>query len=137
MKKILFIEDEAVMQKAVSEFLGAKGYEVISALDGELGINMAKNYSPDLILLDIVLPKKSGFDVLRDLKNDEKTKSVPVIVLTNLSQMDDVSKMMDMGITTYLVKSDQSLQDILRVIDQTLGVSRGEDAGRQDDQSAK
>ena len=128
MKKILFIEDEAVMQKAVSEFLGAKGYEVISALDGELGINMAKNSSPDLILLDIVLPKKSGFDVLRDLKNDEKTKSVPVIVLTNLSQMDDVSKMMDMGITTYLVKSDQSLQDILRVIDQTLGASRGETA---------
>jgi len=120
------------MQKAVSEFLGAKGYEVISALDGELGINMAKNSSPDLILLDIVLPKKSGFDVLRDLKSDEKTKSVPVIVLTNLSQMDDVSKMMDMGITTYLVKSDQSLQDILRVIDQTLGASRGETAGQDD-----
>ena len=132
MKKILFIEDEAVMQKAVSEFLGAKGYEVISALDGELGINMAKNSSPDLILLDIVLPKKSGFDVLRDLKNDEKTKSVPVIVLTNLSQMDDVSKMMDMGITTYLVKSDQSLQDILRVVGQTLGDSRGETAGQDD-----
>ena len=123
MKKILFIEDEAVMQKAVSEFLGAKGYEVISALDGELGINMAKNSLPDLVLLDIVLPKKSGFDVLRDLKSDEKTKSIPVIILTNLSQMDDVSKMMDMGITTYLVKSDQSLQDILRVIDQTLGAS--------------
>ena len=132
MKKILFIEDEAVMQKAVSEFLGAKGYEVISALDGELGINMAKNYSPDLILLDIVLPKKSGFDVLRDLKSDEKTKSVPVIVLTNLSQMDDVSKMMDMGITTYLVKSDQSLQDILRVIDQTLGISHGKAAEQND-----
>ncbi|HOI97183.1 MAG TPA: response regulator [Candidatus Pacearchaeota archaeon] len=132
MKNILFIEDEAVMQKTVSEFLGAKGYNVVSALDGELGINMAKNSLPDLILLDIVLPKKSGFDVLRDLKNDEKTKSVPVIVLTNLSQMDDVSKMMDMGITTYLVKSDQSLQDILRVIDQTLGVSHGKAAGQDD-----
>ena len=124
------------MQKAVSEFLGAKGYEVISALDGELGINMAKNSSPDLILLDIVLPKKSGFDVLRDLKSDEKTKSVPVIVLTNLSQMDDVSKMMDMGITTYLVKSDQSLQDILRVIDQILGASLSPAASRSD-QTAK
>jgi len=136
MKKILFIEDEAVMQKAVSEFLGAKGYNVVSALDGELGINMAKNSSPDLILLDIILPKKSGFDVLRDLKGDEKTRSIPVIVLTNLSQMGDVSQMMDMGITTYLVKSDQSLQDILRVIDRTLEISRGETVG-QDDQSAK
>ncbi len=54
MKKILFIEDEAVMQKAVSEFLGAKGYHVVSALDGELGVNMAKNSLPDLILLDII-----------------------------------------------------------------------------------
>ena len=136
MKKILFIEDEAVMQKAVSEFLGAKGYNVVSALDGELGINMAKNSSPDLILLDIILPKKSGFDVLRDLKSDEKTKSVPVIILTNLSQIDDVSKMMDMGITTYLVKSDQSLQDILRVIDQILGASLSPAASRSD-QTAK
>ncbi len=129
MEKILFIEDEAAMQKAVSEFLGAKGYHVVSALDGELGVNMAKNSSPDLILLDIILPKKNGFDVLRDLKSDEKTKSIPVIVLTNLSQMDDVSQMMDMGVTTYLVKNDQSLQDILRVIDQTLGVSHDEAAG--------
>jgi len=129
MEKILFIEDEAAMQKAVSEFLGAKGYHVVSALDGELGVNMAKNSSPDLILLDIILPKKNGFDVLRDLKSDEKTKSIPVIVLTNLSQMDDVSQMMDMGVTTYLVKNDQSLQDILRVIDQTLGASRDEAAG--------
>ena len=120
----------------MSEFLGAKGYNVVSALDGELGINMAKNSSPDLILLDIILPKKSGFDVLRDLKSDEKTKSVPVIILTNLSQMDDVSKMMDMGITTYLVKSDQSLQDILRVIDQILGASLSPAASRSD-QTAK
>jgi len=109
------------MQKAVSEFLSVKGYNVISALDGELGINAARQKLPDLILLDIILPKKSGFDVLKELKDDEKTKSIPIIVLTNLSQMGDVSKMMEMGITTYLVKSDQSLQDILNIVNQTLG----------------
>jgi DNA-binding response OmpR family regulator len=121
MKNILFIEDEAVMQKAVSEFLGANGYRVISALDGELGVNLARQNPPDLILLDIILPKKSGFDVLEDLKKDEKTKSIPIIVLTNLSQMSDVSKMMEMGITTYLVKSEQSLQNIANIVEQTLG----------------
>jgi len=121
MKNILFIEDEAVMQKAVSEFLAVKGYNVISALDGELGVQIAQEKLPDLILLDIILPKKSGFDVLKDLKGSEKTKSIPVIVLTNLSQIGDVSKMMEMGITTYLVKSDQSLQDIANVVGQTLG----------------
>ncbi len=109
------------MQKAVSEFLAVKGYNVISALDGELGVQIAQEKLPDLILLDIILPKKSGFDVLKDLKGSEKTKSIPVIVLTNLSQIGDVSKMMEMGITTYLVKSDQSLQDIANVVGQTLG----------------
>jgi CheY-like chemotaxis protein len=121
MKNILFIEDEAVMQKAVSEFLGVKGYRVVSALDGEIGISMAQKQSPDLILLDIILPKVDGFDVLKKLKNDPATKSIPVIVLTNLSQMSDISKIMELGVTTYLVKSDQSLQDIAAIVGKTLG----------------
>jgi len=105
----------------VSEFLGAKGYDVISALDGELGINMAQIRKPDLILLDIILPKKNGFEVLKELKSNEETKSIPVIVLTNLSQMSDIGKVMELGVTTYLVKSDQGLKDILAVVDKTLG----------------
>jgi DNA-binding response OmpR family regulator len=120
-KTVLFIEDEAVMQKAVGEFLGVKGYNVVSALDGELGIEMAKSRKPDLILLDIVLPKKNGFEVLKDLKDEEETRSIPVIVLTNLSQMGDVGKVMELGVTTYLVKSDQSLKDILAIVEKTLG----------------
>jgi len=121
MKTILFIEDEAVMQKAVSEFLGARGYNVISALDGELGVNIALKKSPDLILLDIILPKKNGFEVLKELKGNEQTKSIPTIVLTNLSQTGDVSKVMEFGVTTYLVKSDQALKDILDVVQKTIG----------------
>jgi DNA-binding response OmpR family regulator len=120
MKNILFIEDEAVMQKAVGEFLGAKGYNVLAALDGELGVAMARAKKPDLILLDIVLPKKDGFEVLKDLQAAPETKTIPVIVLTNLSQMGDVSKIMEMGVTTYLVKSDQSLTDILAIVEKTL-----------------
>lgn len=121
MKNILFIEDESVMQKAVGEFLGVKGYNVMAALDGELGINMARQKLPDLILLDIILPKKNGFDVLKELKNDPTTKSIPVIVLTNLSQMGDISKIMELGVTTYLIKSDQSLKDIAAIVEKTLG----------------
>lgn len=121
MKKILFIEDEAVMQKAVDEFLKVNGYETIAALDGEIGVNLAQSQLPDLILLDIVLPKKDGFAVFKELKENEKTKSIPIIVLTNLSQMADVSKMVELGSTRYLVKSEQSLQDILDIIKKTLG----------------
>lgn len=120
-KTILFVEDEAVMQKAVGEFLGVKGYNVIAALDGELGINMARTQKPNLILLDIILPKKDGFEVLKDLKNNEETKDIPVIVLTNLSQMGDIGKVMELGVTTYLVKSDQSLKDIAAIVEKTLG----------------
>jgi len=120
-KKILFIEDEAVMQKAVSEFLGVNGYSVVSALDGELGIRAAQSEKPDLILLDIILPKKNGFEVLKDLKSGPETKSIPVIVLTNLSEMGDIGKILELGVTTYLVKSDQSLKDILVIVERTLG----------------
>ncbi|MFA6376750.1 MAG: response regulator [Candidatus Paceibacterota bacterium] len=120
-KKILFIEDEAVMQKAVSEFLGVNGYSVVSALDGELGVRAAQAEKPDLILLDIILPKKNGFEVLKDLKSGPETKSIPVIVLTNLSEMGDVGKILELGVTTYLVKSDQSLKDILAIVERTLG----------------
>lgn len=123
-KKILFIEDESVMQKAVSEFLGVKGYQVVSALDGELGLRAAQVEKPDLILLDIILPKKNGFEVLKDLKSGADTKSIPVIVLTNLSEMGDIGKILELGVTTYLVKSDQSLKDILAIVEKTLGISQ-------------
>lgn len=121
MKRVLFIEDEFDLQKSVSEFLKKEGYEVIHALDGEIGLNLAKTDSPDLILLDIILPKKDGFEVLAGLKRDEATKQIPVIVLTNLENPEDVEKSLSLGATTYLVKSDHSLEDILEKIKQTIG----------------
>jgi len=120
MVKILFIEDEAVMQKAVSEFLSVKGYDVTSALDGETGLTIAKSLKPELILLDLILPRKNGFEVLKDLRADASTKDIPVIVLTNLSEMGDIGKVLELGVTTYMVKSDQSLQDILAIVEKTL-----------------
>jgi len=119
-KKILFIEDEAVMQKAVSEFLATEGYEVISSLDGELGLNAAKTRKPDLILLDLILPKMNGFEVLKELKADPATALIPIVVLTNLSEMGDIGKVLEYGVTTYLVKSDQSLKDIFAVVEKIL-----------------
>ncbi len=120
-KKILFIEDEAVMQKAVSEFLAARGYEVMSALDGELGLISAKTRKPELIILDLILPKKNGFEVLKELKADQETAAIPVVVLTNLSEMGDIGKVLEYGVTTYLVKSDQSLNDIHAVVEKVIG----------------
>lgn len=118
MKHILFIEDEPFLQKALGDLLKQEGFEVSSALDGEQGLEMVKKNHPDLILLDLILPKMNGFDVLSSLKKDEGTKDIPVMVLTNLEGLQDVQKALDLGATMYLVKSDHHLQDILEKVKQ-------------------
>jgi len=121
MKKILFIEDESALQKTFGDIFRQEGYEMISALDGEIGLNLAKKENPDLILLDLVLPKINGFEVLRNLKGDEETKNIPVVVLTNLEGVGDVEKSLELGATTYLVKENYSLEEIIEKIKKTLG----------------
>jgi two-component system alkaline phosphatase synthesis response regulator PhoP len=120
MKKILFIEDESALQKTFGEFLTQEGYQVISALDGELGLNLAKEKKPDLILLDLILPKLNGFEVLKKIKEADETKEIPVIVLTNLENMRDIDKALELGATTYLVKANYSLQEIAEKIKNTI-----------------
>ncbi|PIU42937.1 MAG: response regulator [Parcubacteria group bacterium CG_4_9_14_0_2_um_filter_35_11] len=120
MKKILFIEDEFTLQKSMGEFLEKAGFKIIQALDGEIGLNLAEKEKPDLILLDLILPKISGFEVLKRLKENKETKDIPVIILTNLEESTDVGKSLELGATTYLVKSDQSLDDVLERIKETL-----------------
>jgi CheY-like chemotaxis protein len=120
-KTILVIDDEAVLQKALGEFLNTQGYSVLPALDGEVGLALAKEKKPSLILLDLVMPKKNGFEVLQLLKRDSATKDIPVVVLTNLAEMADIDKVIELGATTYLVKSDHAMSDILEKIKSTLG----------------
>ncbi len=119
-QKILIIEDEATLQKALQEVLTAEGYNTLSALDGLRGLEMAREENPELILLDIILPKMDGFEVLGALKSEEKTKSIPVIILTNLSDVSDIQKALDLGATTYLVKADFSLEDVIKKVKETL-----------------
>jgi len=121
MKKILFIEDESALQKTFGEILSQEGYEVISALNGEIGLRLTKDKKPDLILLDLVLPKLHGFEVLKKLKEDPATKEIPVVVLTNLEELEDVEKALELGATTYLVKESYSLEEVVEKIKKTLG----------------
>lgn len=116
MKTILFIEDEPTLQKTVGQVLEEEGYEIKSALDGEIGLALAKRERPDLILLDLILPKKDGFEVLKDLKKDEAVKNIPVIVLTNLEGANEVERALELGATTYLVKVNYELEEVVRKI---------------------
>lgn len=120
MKKILFIEDESALQKTFGEILRIEKYEMISALDGETGLKLAQTEKPDLIILDLVLPKLHGFEVLRKVKADEKTKNIPVIVLTNLETMADVEKAIELGAMTYLVKANYSLEEVINKVKKAL-----------------
>jgi DNA-binding response OmpR family regulator len=120
-KTILFIEDESMLQKTFQDVFTQEGYAVISALDGEVGFTMAKEQNPDLILLDLILPRMDGFEVLKALKKDEKTKGIPVIVMTNLESVQDVEKALELGATTYLVKANYTLDEVLEKIKQTIG----------------
>jgi len=121
MKKILFVEDEAALQEAFGGFLRQAGYKVVSALDGEIGLRLAVTEKPDLILLDIVLPKYNGFEVLEKLKADKKTENIPVIVLTNMERMEDINKAIELGARTYLVKTQYELGEVIEKIKKIIG----------------
>ncbi len=119
-KTILFIEDESALQKTFGEILSQEGFQMMSALDGEIGLRLARDKKPDLILLDLILPKIHGFEVLKKLKEDKDTKGIPIIVLTNLEGIGDVDKALKMGATTYLVKANYSLEEVIEKIKKAL-----------------
>jgi DNA-binding response OmpR family regulator len=120
MNKILLVEDEAALQKTLGESLRSRKYEVQSATDGEAAVRLAKSGKPDLILLDLILPKKHGLEVLEELRQDETTSNIPVIILTNLENVGEVEKAIGLGATTYLVKANYSLNEVIEKVDQVL-----------------
>jgi DNA-binding response OmpR family regulator len=120
MKKILFIEDETALQESFKGILESESYQLVIALDGEVGLRLAITEKPDLILLDLVLPKIYGLDVLKQLKASPETKDIPVIILTNLDQTENIKNALELGATTYLVKSNYSLEDVVEKIKKAL-----------------
>lgn len=114
-KKILVIEDEESLIKNLRMAL-EDDYKILSSTTGKEGIKKAKSESPDLILLDLLLPGVDGFEVLKTLKSDEETEPIPVLVLTNLGDKETISKIFAAGGKEYLVKSDWSIDDIVNKI---------------------
>ena len=119
-EKILIIEDESALQKTLGELFKREGYTIFNALNGEIGLSSAKKEKPDLILLDLILPKMNGFEVLESLKTEEETKNIPVIILTNLERNEDVDKALGLGATTYLIKANYDIKDVLEKVRNTL-----------------
>lgn len=120
-KKILFIEDESALQRAVTQIMSDQGFKILSAYDGEAGLKVAQDEKPDLILLDLVLPKKDGFEVLKELKANPETSQISIAILSNLEGSQDVMKAMELGATTYLVKANYDLSEVVEKIKGLLG----------------
>jgi len=111
--KILFVDDDNFLRKVYKAELGDHGYEVLLAADGDEGLEKAQLNDPDLIILDMIMPRKDGFEVLTELQNNPTTANIPVIILSNLGQKDDIKKGLDMGAVDYLVKDDTTLEVIV------------------------
>lgn len=105
MKKILIIEDDPFLSGMYQKKLKLSGFEVKVAADGKEGIEALKKDRPDLVLLDIVLPQMDGYEILKRLKEDKDLRSIPVILLTNLGQKEEVEKGLALGADAYIIKA--------------------------------
>jgi len=112
-KKILIIEDETNLREALKDKFSMEGYQVIEARDGTEGVSLAKSMSPDIILLDIIMPKENGLDALKEIRNTASLIAVPVFMLTNLSEESSQKITSDLGANAYLVKSDIKIDDLI------------------------
>lgn len=112
-KTILLVEDEEMLANMYEVKFKKDGFNLMKALDGETGLALAKEKQPDAILLDVIMPKMDGFTVLRQLREDEKTKKIPVILLTNLGQDEDIKKGQDLGANGYLVKANLTPAEVV------------------------
>jgi len=119
-RRILVAEDDRFLRKAAEMALKRQGYTVLTAADGEEALRAAQSELPDLILLDLIMPKVNGFDVLQALKKEAPTAKIPVIVMSNLGQDRDVQQAMGAGAAAYFIKTDLSLQALVQRVEETL-----------------
>ncbi len=118
--KILIIEDDALLSRMYETVFKAKSYEVIVAADGQAGLEQARSGHPAAILLDIMMPKLNGLDLLQQLKADPAVKDIPVVVLSNLTGNTDISTALRLGAVRYIVKSEQKPKQVEQIISELL-----------------
>lgn len=122
--KILIVEDEQVLSKVLKEKFDKAGFETKVSADGEIAISDSKSFLPEIIVLDLVLPKKSGFEVLKAVKADPETKMIPVIVVSNLGEDSDIKQALSLGAKDYFVKSQHPINEIVEKVKVAITESR-------------
>jgi two-component system alkaline phosphatase synthesis response regulator PhoP len=111
-KRILIVEDDRFLRRACEASLQQRGFDVITAVDGEQGLELAVREKPDAILLDLLMPRRPGIEVLRALKAETSTAAIPVLILSNSSREEDKRLAMELGAVAYCVKANLSLREL-------------------------
>jgi len=119
--KILLIEDDPFLLSMYSTKFELEGFKILSADEGEGGLVMAKEAIPDIILLDILMPKMNGFEVLEKLKAEKSTSQIPVILLTNLNQKNEIERGLSLGADDYLIKAHFMPSEVVDKIKRVVG----------------
>ncbi|MFH0819375.1 MAG: response regulator [Patescibacteria group bacterium] len=120
MAKILLVEDDEMLHGMYTQKFGKEGYEVISAYNGVEGVEKSTTEMPEIILLDIIMPKMDGFVALKKIKDNPATKNIPVVMLTNLGQEEDVKKGKELGATDYFIKANHTPAEIVAKVKEIL-----------------
>jgi DNA-binding response OmpR family regulator len=120
MTKIVVADDDRMFRKAAETTLRRQGYAVTTASDGEEALQLIRSERPDIIVLDLIMPKLQGFDVLQVLRQDSVTAAIPVIVLSSLSQEQDKQEALDLGAVAYFNKTTFSLSELVKQVETTL-----------------
>lgn len=118
--RVLLVEDDRFLRRAAEAMLRRHGYDVLAAADGEEGLRLALAAPPDVVLLDLVMPRLPGLEVLAALRADARTAHVPVIVLTNLGQDSDIERASRAGATAYFIKANTSLASLVTRVQDVL-----------------
>jgi DNA-binding response OmpR family regulator len=111
-KRVILAEDDRVMRQACALTLRRRGVEVVTAVDGEQALAAARSRAPDLLLLDMLMPKLSGLEVLQALRGEDATRGIPVLIMSNSSREQDMEEARRLGIIGYLVKANVSLPEL-------------------------
>ena len=120
MKKVLIVDDDMVFQKTMTDKLKEKGYEVISAMDGEEGLKQATTSNPDIMLLDIKMPKMDGISLLRQLRKNDDMPKMPILITSNMTGTENIADGISLGVRGYIIKSNETLDTIVREVEAVL-----------------
>lgn len=118
---VLLVEDDEMLHTMYTQKFTKEGYEVLSGYNGSEGVKLAEEHNPTIILLDIIMPKMDGFAALKKLKKKDATKDIPVILLTNLGQEEDIRKGKELGAVDYFIKANHTPQEVVDKVKEVVG----------------